>query len=578
MRKFFRGQPSLAIQFSMKKINQDMNLKNMGFNNINFIRPFKFLTTVPTWILQIQKMVENLISLQIKSVQFLFLLCMLSSTLFAREITFLPTYVLGEEPTALKKKDNVSTGISELIAFYANENYLVEISDPDKVKAYITELGESMERKPSRSLLNGVCEEFGSDFIVKSEINFDSSISILSEVYNCRGKIIATNESLFKENFYSSMEKHTKKTLNFLVPKSKNTTLHDFSGEEEVIFLFDMSGSLSREVKSIFKYILSITGSKNLSLGAVFVSENSIKIVKPSLNHEKLKEEISRAKQSGDVGLDRITQGLVKICSELGVNKISKKKFIIITDAKSSMSSDYGYLSAVQAVKELSYNTFIITGSFFDHKSISLHKKAAKLGGNNLQQITHFQKVGTIRGYRTIFLYDRNIYYDDSEQVNPKEIDIKEMASLEESRVLSKVDFPHPDNMSDVYEKVQGVKLIERQAILSNVDAVVDKIVQSKGSLSFTGSKILLKSGHTSFWVTLKNSTEDLENQDVAIRASFVKDELSANGFANIPSETEIYKESIPKLLILEPAQIRNFLKSNGVFTCFVQGKVVEVK
>ena len=270
--------------------------------------------------------------------------------------------------------------------FRSNENFIVEVSDPDKVKTFINELGEEMDRKPSRALLNGVCEEFSSDFIVKTEINFESSISILSEVYNCRGKVVASNESLFKDNFYLAMEKHTKKTLSFLVPKNKTSIALEANAQEEIVFLFDLSGSLTREVKSAINYIQSITGSKNLSIGAVFVGENSIKLVKPSFNHAKLKEEIGRIKQSGDVGLDRIIQGLVKVRSDLGTTKITKKKFIIITDAKSNASSDYGYLSAVQTVREQGYKTFIITGSFFDFKSMSMHKKAAKSAGNNLQQ------------------------------------------------------------------------------------------------------------------------------------------------------------------------------------------------
>ena len=500
-----------------------------------------------------------------KKIILFILFTLLHTTLFAREVTFLPAYVVGEEPPALKKKDNLSTGVSELIAYYVNENFIVEVSDPDKVKTFINELGEEMDRKPSRALLNGVCEEFSSDFIVKTEINFESSIS--------------SNESLFKDNFYLAMEKHTKKTLSFLVPKNKTSIALEANAQEEIVFLFDLSGSLTREVKSAINYIQSITGSKNLSIGAVFVGENSIKLVKPSFNHAKLKEEIGRIKQSGDVGLDRIIQGLVKVRSDLGTTKITKKKFIIITDAKSNASSDYGYLSAVQTVREQGYKTFIITGSFFDFKSMSMHKKAAKSAGNNLQHITHFQKLGTTKGYRTIYLYDRSIYFDESEQVNPKELDFKEMGVLEDGRVLGKVDFPHPDNMSDVYEKVQGTRLIERQAIQSNIESIIERIVQSKsGALNFTGSKILIKSGSTSFWLTLNSSGESLENQDVSIRSSFIKDEFSANGFANIPADTIVVKENIPKLLVLEPAQIRNFLKSNGLFTCFVSGKVLEVK
>lgn len=141
-----------------------------------------------------------------KKIILFILFTLLSTTLFAREVTFLPAYVVGEEPPALKKKDNLSTGVSELIAYYANENFIVEVSDPDKVKTFVNELGEEMDRKPSSVLLNGVCEEFSSDFIVKTEINFESNISILSEVYNCRGKVVASNESLFKDNFYLAME------------------------------------------------------------------------------------------------------------------------------------------------------------------------------------------------------------------------------------------------------------------------------------------------------------------------------------------------------------------------------------
>lgn len=514
-----------------------------------------------------------------KKIILILLTIILNINLFAREITVLPAYVVGEEPAALKKKDNLSTGVSELIGYYATENFVVDTSDPEKVKTYISELGEEMDRKPSKSLLNGICEEFSSDFIVKPEINFADKISILSEVYNCRGKVIASNESLFTDNFYFAMEKHTKKTLSFLVPKNKPTTNIDFSGEEEIVFFLDLSGSLTREIKSVVNYILSITGSKNFSLGAVLVKENSIKIIKPSFNHNELKTELEKIKIGGDIGLDRITQGLVKARGELGNSKLKKKKLIILTDAKSNTTHDYGYLSAVQTMREIGYNTFIVTGSFFDYKSMNLHKKAAKSGGNNLQQITHYQVVGTTKGAKTIYLHDRNIYFDDSSEPNLKELDFKELATIEEGRVLNTVDFPHPDNMSSVYEKIQGQKLIERKTVSSNVTNIVEKLVQSKtGALSYNGGKVLIKSGAVSFWLVLNKVDESLEGSDATFKALFIKDEFSPNGFTNIPNETNIYKENIPKLLVLEPSQIRNFLKSNNKFTCFVSGKILEVK
>lgn len=210
---------------------------------------------------------------------------------------------------------------------------------------------------------------------------------------------------------------------------------------------------------------------------------------------------------------------------------------------------------------------------------MNLHKKAARSGGNNLQQITHYQVVGTTKGAKTIYLHDRNIYWDESSQPNLKDLDLKELATIEEGRVLNTVDFPHPDNMSSVYEKIQGQKLIEKKSISSNVTNIIEKLVQSKsGTLSDSGGKVLIKTGSVSFWLTVNSVDESLEGSDTTFRATFVKDEFSPNGFANIPAETNIYKENIPKLLVLEPSQIRNFLKSNNKFTCFVSGKILEVK
>lgn len=513
------------------------------------------------------------------SVAIFFLLTFFNISLFAREITILPAHVTGEEPAALKKKDNLSTGVAELIGYYATENFVVDMSDPEKVKGYLSEVSEEVDRKPSRSLLNGVCEEFSSDFIVKSEIIFEDKISILTEVYNCRGKVIASNESLFTDNFYLSMEKHTKKTLSFLVPKNKSVTKVDSSGEEEIVFLLDLSGSLTREVKSVVNYIFSITGTRGLSLGAILVRDNSIKVIKPSFNHAPLKEELGRIKQGGDVGVEKISQALVKSRSELGTSKLAKKKLIIVTDARSNPTYDYGYLSAVQTMKEIGYNTFIITGSFFDYKSMNLHKKAAKSAGNNLQQIMHFQKVGTTKGYKMIYLFDRNIYFDDSLAVNLKELNLKEISNIEEGQVLSKFDFPHPDNMSEIFEKVQGQRVIEKQSIFSNIDSIVEKLVQNKSnSQNSIKSKVLIKTGANSFWLGLNFYDESLENKDVSFRVSFIKDEFSANGFTNIPTETIVARDNVPKLLVLEPGQIRNYLKSNASFTCFISGKILEVK
>ena len=64
--------------------------------------------------------------------------------LMAREISFLPTYIIGDSPVYLQKKDNVSEGLSDLIAFYAKENFEVDVSDSDKLRNFLESMEETL--------------------------------------------------------------------------------------------------------------------------------------------------------------------------------------------------------------------------------------------------------------------------------------------------------------------------------------------------------------------------------------------------------------------------------------------------
>ena len=163
---------------------------------------------------------------KVKFLSFLYFLTLstnllISNKLDAREISFIPSYVIGESPIFLQKKDNVSEGLADLVAFYAKENFEIDVTDSDKVRNYIESQEEAPDKKPSRELISGLCGEFESDYIVKSEIDFSGDPVIQTVTFNCKGKPIYTTESVLQGDFYLGIEKHVIKTFSYLTPKKK---------------------------------------------------------------------------------------------------------------------------------------------------------------------------------------------------------------------------------------------------------------------------------------------------------------------------------------------------------------------
>lgn len=129
----------------------------------------------------------------------------------------------------------MSSGVSELIGYYATENFVVETSDTDKLKVYLSELSEEMDRKPSRSLLNGICEEFGSDFIIKPEINFAEKFPSYQKFTIVGEKSLPPMKVYLRITFILRW-KNTQKNFKFSCSKNKSVSNIDSSSEEEIVF------------------------------------------------------------------------------------------------------------------------------------------------------------------------------------------------------------------------------------------------------------------------------------------------------------------------------------------------------
>lgn len=502
------------------------------------------------------------------------------SELMAREISFLPTYIIGDSPVYLQKKDNVSEGLSDLIAFYAKENFEVDASDSDKLRNFLESMEETPEKKASKELISGVCGEFDSDYVVKSEMDFSGDPVIQTITYNCKGKPIYTTESVLQGDFYLGIEKHVLKTFTYLSPKRKKSRDKYKDENIELVYAIDLSGSLAKDAETLLGYIKGLIGS-DTSIGLVLIGDKDVKVVKPSRDHEKLKAEIGRIRFGGEISIEKLTSSLIKVKGELAFGTNKNRRFILVTDAQAGDGDPYKLVSTLQSIAQIGFQTFLVTGSYFDYKMTGTYRKAARSTGQDLQQIMHFIKVGTMKGYKTIYLYDRKVYIDPTGKINPSDLDFKELIQIPEGTLYKLVSFPHPNNLVDLFIGYTGEKVIEQGQVSSNISAVVDRLTnESTKEIGKVNRKVLIKVGGKSIWMPMKAISEQYIDQDVGIRAVFKKQFNNSNGYTNIPEETVVYKDTVPLLLVLEPNEIKNYLyNSNKDFiVCFIKGKILEIK
>ena len=501
-------------------------------------------------------------------------------TLLSREISFLPAYIIGDSPNFLQRKDNVSEGIADLMSFYAKENFEVDTTDSDKVRNYLESLEESSDKKPNKELISGICGEFDSDYIVKSEIDFSGDIVIQTITYNCKGKPIYTSESVISGDFYLGIEKHAMKTFSYLTPKKKKSKEIYKEEEIEIIYGIDLSGSLTKDAESLLTYISSLIGN-DISIGLVLIGEKTVKVIKPSKDHSKLREELPRIRFGGELNIEQLSASLIKVKSELLFGTLKNRRFVLFTDAQAREGDPYKLVSTLQSIAQIGFQTFLVTGSYFDFKMNSIYRKAARSTGQDLQQVMHFIKVGTMKGYKTLYLYDRKVYIDPTGKINPSDLDLRELTQIPEGSIYKLVSFPHPNNLVEIFTGYTGEKVIEKGQITSNVSTVIDRLTnQSSIELGKVYRKVLIKVGNRSFWIQMKSISEHFLNQEVGIRAIFRKQFNNSSGYTNVPEDTIIYSENIPLLLVLEPSEIKNYLYTSNkdAVTCFIKGKILEIK
>ncbi len=508
------------------------------------------------------------------------ILCISPFGVDSREISVLPTYIIGDSPVYLQKKDNVSEGIADLVAFYAKENFEVDVSDADKLRNFLESMEETPEKKASRDLVAGVCTEFDSDYVVKSEMDFSGDPVIQTTTYNCKGKPIYTTESVLQGDFYLGIEKHVLKTFTYLSPKKKKNRERYKEEDIELIYAIDLSGSLAKDAETLLNYIRSLLGS-DTSIGLVLIGDKDVKVVKPSRDHENLRKELGRVRFGGEITIEKLTSSLIKVKGELAFGTSKNRRFILVTDAQARDGDPYKLVSTLQSIAQIGFQTFLVTGSYFDYKMTGTYRKAARSTGQDLQQIMHFIKVGTMKGYKTIYLYDRKVYIDPTGKINPRDLDLKELIQIPEGALYKLVSFPHPNNLVDLFIGYTGEKVIEQGQVSSNISSVVDRLTnETTKEMGKVHRKVLIKIGGKSIWMPMKSISEQYLDQEVGIRAVFKKQFSNSNGYTNIPEETIVYKETLPLLLVLEPNEIKNYLYNSNKdsVVCFIKGKILEIK
>ena len=509
-------------------------------------------------------------------VKIFFFIFLFVTQVFTKEFAFLPTYVIGQVPVFISQKDDPSDGISELLAFYAREKYQMEITDPDSLRNYLESLNGELNRKPSRYLVNGVCSELEPDFLVHNEIDFDGRGNIISEIYNCKGKLLYRRESILDEDFYFSIENHSRLLFSFLNPKTIAKVQNE---EEEFLIALDTSGSISGDARSLLDYIEETAGIKKI--GLLVLKKNSYSYLRPTLNVKKIISTIKEIKFSGEISLEEIGSSLLRATNELAYSSSSKKKLILLSDARIGKGDAYKFITSIQSLAQLNYEIHILGGSYYDHKDASIYTKAVNASGGKLHLITHSQILGTKEGYKSIFLHDRKIYYVNEKILSIQKFNTNQAFKINESQVYSEVDFPHPNNMGEVFLKITNQKAIEYGKINSNIREITDSLIQgSSNSILQNFSRVLIKSGANTIWLKLKNVDEKWIGEEAVFRVKLKKDKYSALGFSNIPEESFYYKDSYPLLLLLSNLEIKNLLEKSqsNTLDCFFRGKVLEIK
>lgn len=490
---------------------------------------------------------------------------------FASEIAFLPVILRMDSSRNARIKNVSEYSLAELSAFYADENFLIDVR---KFKR------DAITANPnySKFFLSNKCNELETDYLFLSEVEIADSTVIHSRVYNCKGKFVSQKESIIRDRFFTSFEKHIQKTLRFL-PEKKNSQIPDEQNNEEIIFLIDPSPSFTSERENLQSVISEIANSSNIHLGLIFPSRRNPRFIHPSHGNKEAMDALINFRKE-KIFLEDVKDAILHSMEGLGKNKNRKKKMIIATGAKPN-TTGFDFSEVVSSLTRLDYEVYLITGSYFDSTSFEIYKKAGRKSGKGLQYITHYQKIGTPEGLKTIFINGQKIFLGDGFEAGERDFDSTEKVQIPASQVFSKTAFPNYGNMTEIYELVYQKKILEKGKIGNNIKSVVHNILENKRANDLPGhKKILIQSGNTSMWVKISVAGEELAGKEITLKTTFVKDKNSSFGFSNLPSQTSINPGIAPSMLTYSTKEIsEHFRHGDGTpLKCFLKGKVYEVK
>ena len=499
-----------------------------------------------------------------------------SVSLRASEITVLPSYVYGSNKPMFLLRTNPSTSIAELISYYASVDFQTDVTDFRAVKDFIGSEKITLERTLTMPIISRICTQFESDYVIKSNLEIDIEIQVDTEVYNCRNLSKKTYGETIKSDFFEGIERHTLRFLDFL-PAKKAKAGTPYITKQEIIFVLDLSGSFTSDSKQAIIFINRILEEKGISVGLMTIGKGKTFYRKPDASNQKIISDLKALRSGGELSSEELSDSLLKLMAELDNEDQENKnrKIVIMTDCNLK-NQNPSYENAIASLKRKSHSVSLISGSFFSNDSLNLHKKAARKSGQELIQLTHSQKIGTSEGYKLLKLKDfRLSVWKTDESANESE------SSISPAKIQSHVEFPHPQNMAYLFEKVSGKKILEKSPVRSDIDTILENIVF--GNPDPSGNlfrKVLIKSDGIAFWMNFKKLDERYLEQDIFVESVFVNSRVSSSGFSNLPDETRIYRNIPPSLLVFNPREIAQKLseKKATSIKCFVRGKILEIK
>ena len=456
-----------------------------------------------------------------------------SNGISGASVIFLPVSTTGNIPHNLAGISNLSTELSLLQSYYAAEYFRGDFSGKP--------VPTLKNKKPDKNEFKQLCNRTETNYIVFSELYFGNKLILYSEVMNCRTGNLEKKNSNLGSDYKSGMQKFIKDILYFFPPINKHeaTSL----SLKKRVFVIDYSASLNREIAVLKNYFYhKIPGLKT---GALIIRKNEIKYFEPKEENSELLAFLNNRKPSGDVTLSDINAGLFKLLNSLTMSN-SEMEVILVTDAKGSNHEFARLLSVIRSVKSKTGSVKIITGSYFNNNELNQYKKSARAGGRELFQLTHYQKIGTVDGYKYLYLHNLNLYFSGQDEFDDS-LDMKKFTRVAPSEIFSRTETIRPEAMVSLYSEIYGQKILEKYEIQSNMENILDKFSASEEDDN-SSPNIMIRIDGQAILLNLP-AGNSITGKEVIIKTRFVTDHKRSYGFRNVLAHTTIYSKDAPTLI-----------------------------